>query len=248
MELHTYALKIAYDGAAFRGWQRQPGQPTAQEAIEGALASLLGERVRAAGAARTDAGVHAAGQVVSFSVRRTLEPARLAALPLPDGLRVVAAAAAPRSFHARASAAGKRYRYRFAWGPPDPGAFHLGAAPPDWSRARAALERLRGLPHLAGLGSPSTGRSPAPPLDEWTLEVEPPAAVLTVRARSFRKHEVRNLAGHLAAVALGLAAPESLEQLARGHRPWRGATAPAHGLTLVEVLYPEDVDPFLGPG
>jgi tRNA U38,U39,U40 pseudouridine synthase TruA len=65
-----------------------------------------------------------------------------------------------------------------------------------------------------------------------------------VRAPAFRKHEVRNLAGHLAAVALGLAPPESLARLARGPRPWHGATAPPHGLTLLEVLYPPELDPF----
>ena len=68
--------------------------------------------------------------------------------------------------------------------------------------------------------------------------------MLEVTAKTFRKHEVRNLAGHLAAVALGLAAPESLALLAVRTRPWMGPRAPAHGLTLVEVLYPQDLDPF----
>src|SRR5256885_681586 len=72
----------------------------------------------------------------------------------------------------------------------------------------------------------------------------PEGAELTVRAPAFRKHQIRNLAGHLAAVALGLATPESLAQLARGLRPWHGATAPAHGLTLLEVFYPPELDPF----
>src|SRR5207253_9472974 len=98
MERQTYALKLSYDGSAFRGWQRQPGQATVQEAVEGALASLLGERVRVDGAARTDAGVHAEGQVASFSLHRALDPPALAVLPVPAGLRVLAAAATSRSF------------------------------------------------------------------------------------------------------------------------------------------------------
>jgi tRNA pseudouridine38-40 synthase len=65
-----------------------------------------------------------------------------------------------------------------------------------------------------------------------------------VSGKAFRKHEVRNLAGHLAAVALGLAEPESLARLAASQRPWHGATAPPHGLTLLEVRYPAGVDPF----
>jgi len=242
MERRTYALKLAYDGAAFRGWQRQPGLPTVQQAMEDALAALLGERVRVLGAARTDAGVHAEGQVASFAVRRALSPGTLRELRAPAGLRILAAAPARPAFHARSSAAGKRYRYRFAAG--SPLAWDLGPATRDWGRARAALAGLRGLPHLAGLASPSRGSSPAPPLDEWTLVAGPDTAELTVRAPAFRKHQIRNLAGHLAAVALGLAAPESLGQLARGLRPWRGATAPAHGLTLLEVLYPPELDPF----
>ena len=239
MERKPYALRLAYDGAAFRGWQRQPGVPTVQEAVEDALAALLGERVQVHGAARTDAGVHAEGQVASFAVRRGLSPG---GLRVPDGLRIVGAAGAPLAFHARSSAAGKRYRYRFAAG--SPLAWALGPARPDWDRARAALEGLRGLPHLAGLASPSRGSRPAPPLDEWSLIAGPEGAELTVRAPAFRKHQIRNLAGHLAAVALGLATPESLAQLARGLRPWHGATAPAHGLTLLEVFYPPELDPF----
>jgi tRNA pseudouridine38-40 synthase len=245
MERRTYALRIAYDGALFRGWQRQPGERTVQQALEDALAASLGSPVRVHGAARTDAGVDAEGQVASFSIRHSLPPSELLALPVPRDIRVLAAAEGPPSFHARASAVGKSYRYRFAWGSSKRDrAFHLGLSTPDWDRARSALEGLRGLPHLAGLGSPATRRKPAPPLEAWSLSVRDHDAELGVRARAFRKHEVRNLAGHLAAVALGLAAPESLAALARSSRPWRGAIAPAHGLTLAEVFYPSDLDPF----
>jgi len=242
-ERRVYAVRLAYDGGAFRGWQRQPGLPTVQQAVEDALAAVLAERVQVHGAARTDAGVHAEGQVASFGLRRALPAGDALATRLPEGLRMEAVAPARPSFHARASAAGKRYRYRFAAGTPL--AWDLGPGRPDWDRARAALEGLRGLPHLAGLASPARGSRPAPPLDEWTLEAGSESAALIVRAPAFRKHEVRNLAGHLAAVALGLAAPESLARLARGLRPWHGATAPPHGLTLLEVLYPPELDPFL---
>jgi tRNA pseudouridine38-40 synthase len=245
LERRTYALRIAYDGALFRGWQRQPGERTVQQALEDALATSLGSSLRVHGAARTDAGVDAEGQVASFSIWHSLPPSDLLALPVPREIRILAAAEASRPFHARASAIGKSYRYRYRWGRSQrDGAFHLGESTPDWDRARSALEGLRGLPHLAGLGSPAKRRKPAPPLEAWSLSVRDCDAELDVRARAFRKHEVRNLAGHLAAVALRLAAPESLAALARSSRPWRGATAPAHGLTLVEVFYPSDLDPF----
>jgi tRNA pseudouridine38-40 synthase len=235
---------LAYDGAAFHGWQRQPGAPTVEQAALDALGGLLEEPVRLDGAARTDAGVHAEGQVASFALRRALSPRDLLALRVPAGLRITAAAPARSSFHARASAAGKRYRYRFAAG--SASAWDLGPHRPDWDRARASLWGLRGLVHLAGLASPGSGGRPAPPLDEWTLTVDGASAELVLRARAFRKHEVRNLAGHLAAVALGLSPPESLARLASSARPFCGITAPAHGLTLVEVLYPPEIDPFRG--
>jgi tRNA pseudouridine38-40 synthase len=242
MERRTYALKIAYDGAAFRGWQRQPGQVSVQAAVEDALAALLGERVPVHGAARTDAGVHADAQVASFTLRRSVLAEELADIALGSSARITGAAGAAASFHARASAARKRYRYRFAAGLPR--AWDLGRGRTDWDRAEAALRDLRGLTHLSGLASPAQGRRPAPPLQECTLRITGGAADLTVGAAGFRKHQVRNLAGHLAAIALGLAEPESLARLAAMRRPWRGATAPPHGLTLLEVLYPADLDPF----
>jgi tRNA pseudouridine38-40 synthase len=250
MERKTYALALAYRGTAFAGWQRHPGRKTVQGLLEDALASLLGERIHVHGAARTDAGVHADRQIASFSMRRSIDPATLRAVPLADGVQILAAAAGAPAFHARASATGKRYRYRFAWGDSrDPDSWFLGAeARPRWDQARAALESLRGLAALPGLASPSSRRSGAPPLTAWALEELGGRAELTLSAPAFRKHQIRNLGGHLAAVALGLAKPDSLEPLARSMRPWRGATAPPHGLTLLDVFYPSALDPFAGSG
>ena len=236
----TFALKLAYDGGAFCGWQKQPGQRSVQGAVEDALRLLFGKRYAVHGAGRTDKGVHALGQVASFQCGRDGDVAQLRL----EGVTLVASAEASPSFHARGSSIGKRYRYRYCHGTGrDPAAFFLGAdARPDWERARAALRALDALAHLGGLASPSTDRKPAPPLSRWALS---DAGVLEVEARAFRKHEVRNLAGHLAAIALGLAEPPTLAILSQRARPWMGATAPPHGLTLVEVLYPRELDPFL---
>lgn len=220
----NFALLLAYDGGPFKGWQRQPGLPTIQEILEKAL----GQTVH--GASRTDAGVSALGQVASFRSGR--EP-DFAALKLPPEVRIVRWARVPDSFHARSSSCGKVYRYDF-------GSFVQDSRNPQWDRARSALDLLRDLPEMPGLASPSKDRKPAPPLTRWSLD----AGVLEVEARAFRKHEVRNIAGHLAAVALGYAEPSSLRELAQRKRPWMGATAPAHGLTLVRVLYPAEIDPF----
>lgn len=225
----TFALLLAYDGGSFRGWQKQPGMSTVQGALEDALRQLLGKRYAIHGASRTDAGVHAEGQVASFQSGRAPELDRLA---LPAGLRLLRWARADPSFHARSSSVGKRYRYDFR-------AFVQGAT--DWERARAALGGLDGLQLLTGLASPSKDHKPAPPLSAWSLD---DAGVLEVTGKAFRKHQIRNLAGHLGAIALGLAQPESLRELAQRTRPWMGARAPASGLTLVEVLYPAELDPF----
>ena len=262
MQRRTYALLLAYDGSPYRGWQRQPPLPTVQGAVEAALAETLGRKLDLFGAGRTDAGVHAEAQVAHFHARLPVEVGALQdglRARLPATIRLRAAAAASDSFHARSSSVGKRYRYRFSWGPREEpaAAFWLGvAAEPRWERARDALAGLSKLPHLSGLASPSKGAKPAPPLESWSLAIDEEAApapgrglaTLEVKAKAFRKHQVRNLAGHLAAIALGLAEPSSLAVLARMQRPWRGATAPPHGLTLVEVLYPPDLDPFRSTG
>jgi len=224
----NFALLLAYDRAAFRGWQKQPGLAT----VQGVLEKALGHVVH--GASRTDAGVHALGQVASFRSGRQPD---FAALQLPPSLRLLRWAPVSPSFHARSSSVGKVYRYDF-------GSFvqnvQNAQTPPHWDRARAALHGLDGLPEMPGIGSPSRDRKPAPPLTRWSLH----DGVLEVEAPAFRKHEIRNIAGHLAAIALGYAAPETLRELAQRKRPWMGATAPSHGLTLVRVLYPAEIDPF----
>jgi tRNA pseudouridine38-40 synthase len=227
----NFALLLAYDGAAFRGWQKQPGMTT----VQGVLERALGHAVH--GASRTDAGVHAEGQVASF---RSGSEVDFAQLPLPPALRLLRWAKADDSFHARSSSTGKRYRYLFTT-PGEKKIIFFSSGAPDGERARAALRALDGLAELPGLASPSRDRRPAPPLSSWSLTDD---GALEVAARAFRKHQVRNLAGHLAAVALGYAAPESLRELAQRKRPWMGARAPAHGLTLLEVLYPREIDPF----
>jgi tRNA pseudouridine38-40 synthase len=244
MHPSTWALKLAYDGSGYSGWQRQSARPTVQGAVEDALARLIGSRLQVYGAARTDAGVHAEAQVASFATRCELDTSTLERLDAP-GVRVVAAAQAAGSFHARASASAKVYRYAYAWSAAREHAFFLGSdARPSWDRARQALSALAELREIPGLASASRRAGPAPPLQKWRLEVCECSASLEVRAAAFRKHEVRNLAGHLAAVALGLAAPDTLAALAARRRPWCGATAPGGGLTLVEVIYPREIDPF----
>jgi tRNA pseudouridine38-40 synthase len=123
MENTIWKLTLAYDGTEFHGWQIQASRsqtPTIQATLGDAIATVTGERVLPQGSGRTDAGVHAAAQVVSFSLTASIPPANLhRALnrALPDSIRVLAAEHAPPGFHARHSAVGKLYQYRIFHGP-----------------------------------------------------------------------------------------------------------------------------------
>ncbi len=107
-------MKLSYDGGAFRGWQKQPGMSTVQGALEDALRALLGKRHSVQGASRTDAGVHAEGQVASFSIDSTIPPERFAPAlnaHLPPDVSVLRSEAVPESFDPRRDALVKLYRY-----------------------------------------------------------------------------------------------------------------------------------------
>jgi tRNA pseudouridine38-40 synthase len=221
-----YALKLAYDGARFHGWQKQPGHATVQEALERALAEA-GAPARVTGAGRTDAGVHARAQVASFGWRG--EPPALDAIAAAcaPGLRPLAFAPAPRRFNARWSATGKRYVYRLRWGgeraPGDQDSLWIGPAAPDLEALRASLRAAAAEPDLSRFIAPAPGRARRPmPLASTELRCKEGSAELHFTARSFGKHMVRNLVGFF----------------------FGAGRAPAKGLTLDEVFYPCDLDPF----
>src|SRR6202035_4041938 len=114
--MHNIKLTLAYDGTEFNGWQIQPGQPTIQGALSDVLENLTRQRLQIQGAGRTDAGVHAAGQVANFKTQAELTPGefqRAFNALLPPSIRVVEAEEVGPDFHARWNARGKIYRYRF---------------------------------------------------------------------------------------------------------------------------------------
>src|SRR5512142_1697323 len=158
MERRFYAMRLWYDGGRFRGFQRQPGLPSVEEALQEAL-RRAGVRAHLFAAARTDAGVHALSQVASFAVRAALEPEALRRAlnaALPEGVAVVEVREAGGAFHARASALSRTYVYLvgadlpaglapYAWCLPDPRAFpSLAVQLPDPLAMRAALVQAVG--------------------------------------------------------------------------------------------------------
>jgi len=243
-----FKLIIEYDGAGFSGWQTQPGRRTAQGALEDALAVLVRRPVRIQGASRTDAGVHAVGQVASFAFDGELDPARLAkslsALCRPD-LAVLAAKQAPDGFNARFDTTGKRYRYRVLNRPaPSPLcgriAWHVTGALALDPMADAAA-RLIGSHDFGGFRAADCGReNTTRTLTAVRIGPGPMAGSieLAVEGDGFLKNMVRILAGTLVDVGLGrLPAGVVDEVLASGDRRRAGRTAPAHGLTLEAVFY-----------
>jgi tRNA pseudouridine38-40 synthase len=255
VERRRYALRLLYDGRQFRGFQRQPGLPTVQEAVEAGL-SRLGVKTMLEVAARTDAGVSALDQVVSFAARRALEPAALRAAinaAAPEGLICLAAAEVKGDFHARASALGRRYVYLvsrtppaelapWCWTLPDERAFPGKAcdAPLDLEAMRQALEYAVGEHDFTGFARPGDQRIMVRTVTgARVLQAEPwPLTAVVLEGRGFLRAMVRNLVGTAVAVGLGLAPPELVRDLIQARGRYRGVRAPGWGLTLAAVTYP----------
>jgi tRNA pseudouridine38-40 synthase len=236
-------LVLAYDGTDFHGFARQPGTRTVQGVLEESLGPILGEVPRISVAGRTDAGVHAEGQVVSFE--SDAEPDRVErALNAMLSPEVAARASrAPAGFDARHSARAREYRYRLRTAEvPDP-----FTARYEWHRPGTyALARMRrAARQLEGEHDfTSFSRAPKKPADTVRrverLSVRRDGDVLEFRARAggFLHQMVRSLVGTLVAVGEGKMDPESMGGvLAARSRASAGPVAPPHGLTLVRVVY-----------
>lgn len=228
------AALLAYAGAGFRGFQRQPGQRT----VEGVLLEALQGSGYGDGlgfASRTDAGVHALGQVVAFKVPDSETPeaveARVAER-LPPDVTLSRVVWAPPRFHPRWSATGKRYVYR------------LPAQGLDARALDEALEELRNAPGLDGFTAAGAPPKPAPPLTRLTLEALDHTLVVTFEGPAFRRYAIRHMIGCAARQAAGELPAGTCRATAAQAPPYRGARGDADGLTLVEVYYPQSLDPF----
>lgn len=257
--MSRYALKVEYHGAPFCGWQRQAdGQPSVQAAIEEALARLEPGPHRIAAAGRTDAGVHATGQVAHADLARDWDPFRLSEAlnwhlrPLP--VAITACARVDDDFHARFSAVERRYLFRMV-ARRAPVTHDAGLV---WQvQSRPDLEALRaGAAHLLGRHDFTTFRaalcqadSPVKTLDEITVSEHPyPGGTeirFALRARSFLHNQVRSIVGTLERVGAGAWPPERVATaLAARDRAACGPVSPPQGLYLTGVTYP--ADPFAG--
>jgi tRNA pseudouridine38-40 synthase len=246
-------LDVAYDGGGFSGWAAQPGQRTVAGVLAAELERLFGGATGLTVAGRTDAGVHATGQVCHVDVPDAGWEAlsgtlirRLAGL-LPGDVRVLAATAAPDTFDARFSALSRRYEYRVTDAPygADPLRRHFVLAwprPLDVAALNAAAAGLRGEHDFAAYCRRKEHATTVRAISRLDWRRDPDGIlVATVAADAFCQAMVRSLVGAMLSVGDGRRSPSwPAELLRRTERASEVIVAPAHGLTLVEVAYPDE--------
>jgi tRNA pseudouridine38-40 synthase len=244
--LRTLKLVVEYDGTGFAGWQRQDGQTTVQGCLEKALHTMTGQAIIVRGAGRTDAGVHAEGQVASVEVASripTLGFLRGINTNVPPEIAVLEVTDMPAGFSARHDARGKIYRY-LVWNHPVRSpriarrAWHV-YDPLDTHAMREAAGRLVGEHDFRNFRSADCDRKNTVRIMR-RFDVRRDGAMLSleVEGTAFLRNMVRILAGTLVAVGKGKMTPDQVEVLlTSGDRSQAGVTAPACGLTLVRVIY-----------
>ncbi|HML14827.1 MAG TPA: tRNA pseudouridine(38-40) synthase TruA [Xanthobacteraceae bacterium] len=242
-----YRLLIEYDGSPFVGWQMQAGGPSVQGVITDAIAAFADEKVTVHGAGRTDAGVHALGQVAHVDLKRDWRPDRvrdaLNARLRPHPVAVLAVEKAPDSFHARFSAKRRHYLYRIvnrradlaldrrrAWRVP---------RPLDTAAMHAAAQRLLGRHDFTTFrAADCQAKSPVKTLDRLDVERDGDEVRVRASARSFLHHQVRSMVGSLVLIGEGKWGAEDLAAaLDARSRAACGPVAPPEGLYLVSVDY-----------
>jgi len=242
----TVKLVLEYDGTCYAGWQRQPDHLTIQEAIERAIHQVSQAAVSVIGAGRTDAGVHALGQVASFGTDRDWPaPSWIRALNavLPKDIVVRSATLTEPGFHAQHDARGKLYTYRILHRPTRPAVdrafvWHI-YRPLDEAAMQQAATSLIGSQDFSSFeGSLTDNNNPICHLQRLTVIRHDDQILIEAYADRFLKHMVRAIVGTVVEVGLGRRTPDSLIEVLRArNRSAAGLTAPAHGLFLMRVDY-----------
>lgn len=239
-------LILEYDGTGYAGWQRQADQPTIQEAVETAILGVTQINASVVGAGRTDAGVHALGQVASFRIERAMTPrewTRALNAHLPKSIVVRSAALMPDIFHARHSAKGKLYEYRILNRPERPAVgrdycWHIHQPLDDAAMNQAGLTLIGSHDFSSFQTQPTDNEDPICGLQRFTVFREGDRLRIEAYADRFLKQMIRSIVGTLVEIGLGKRTPESLRTILKARdRSAAGKTAPPQGLFLVRVDY-----------
>ena len=241
-------LTVEYDGTAYAGWQRQINGLAVQQVLEEALSSACGHPVAVTGSSRTDAGVHALDQKVHFDTDCSIPPEKYPFVLntlLPPDIRVQDACEVPADFHARFLTSGKTYTYRI-WNARHASALRRNThwhipVPLEEAPVRRALEALPGKHDFAAFqAAGGTAKTTVRTLRSAELEIRGKEWLLTVSGDAFLYNMVRIIAGTAAEIGLGRLESSAFEEaFVTLNRLSLGMTAPAHGLELTEVRYPE---------
>ena len=244
--MRNLRLDICYDGSRYRGWQRQSGTDnTIQGKLEQCLTKILGEPIEISGSGRTDAGVHAEGQVASFHCESTMPaPEILTQLRryLPEDIGIYSCRDVSPRFHARLNAREKTYRYRI-WNSDTPCVFdrrYVAVLPEklDVDAMRQAARYLEGEHDFSAFcGNPKFKKSTVRFIRSATIEEKENELRIHFAGNGFIHNQVRIMVGTLIEVGRGERSPESIPALFGGKRQQAGFLAPAQGLCLMEVTY-----------
>lgn len=247
-DLVRWKVVCAYDGTAFPGWQSQAGGQTIQDTIEARLAAIFKRDVRIHGSGRTDAGVHALGQVFHFDAAWRHDPRKLMVsmrVGLPATIQIKSLRRAPQTFHARFSAKGKIYAYHLHLGDADPFTRPYvwmldRPRPPDFEAMERVAAVLRGRHDFAAFAAFNGSEREDTVRDLRRLDIRRKGRRVTFvfEADGFLYKMVRSLTGALVAAGEGKLSPERVAELLEGGvRSAEVQTAPPQGLFLVKVLY-----------
>jgi len=242
--MQNYKLVLAYDGTDFRGWQRQPEERTVQGAVEEAIFKITRKKTAVHGAGRTDAGVHALGQVANFgSVTRLADNDLFRALNavLPWDVRIISLKKVRPDFHARKCAKSKVYQYRIVHARHvSPFDFRYALHwpyPLDLRAIRAAAPLFVRRADFTAFSS-NRERNPVRAVRRSGIRKKGDEVIYTIEAKGFLRYMVRTVVGTLLEIGAGKMKPEAVEEIfRRKDRLLAGPTAPAKGLCLIRVDY-----------
>jgi len=244
-ELSNYKLTIAYDGTNYRGWQYQPDQSTIQGTIHRALQIITKRRPKLYGAGRTDAGVHALGQVANFHTKLSIPPdsmKRAINSLIPPDIRIMKCEIVDDKFNARFHSKGKVYEYRVYRGEiVSPFLYRYVAHvyfPLDVEAIKKASELLVGEKDFSSFTSESEGKNKIRKIESFEVWEEGEMLYFRVRGNGFLKYMVRIMVGTLLEVGKGKITLNDFEKILEAKdRTLAGPTAPPQGLFLLKVLY-----------